>query len=242
MALVRRASVMGPSGVYVGHAAVSPAVPTQPGPPGAPQPAAAPPVPVAGPGDTAAAAAVPSKPASPFFILLSFAFVALGTVVAWTLWKSGYAGDPFKIGNQTSAYAGATVFAAAVERFLEPFAQLVPGGRKAKAEYEHLVAALANKNPAVTLDSIAQAKAKMDHSTANRSVVLWGLATAVGTVVAALGGFYLLHMIAADSWNADNIPLWVDALVTGLVVGTGTKPLHDLISKLQNQRTGTGKE
>jgi hypothetical protein len=49
-------------------------------------------------------------------------------------------------------------------------------------------------------------------------------------------------MIAAPGWDPQSIPLWVDALVTGLVVGTGTKPLHDLISKLQNQRGGGSKE
>ncbi len=230
MALVRRASVMGPSsGVYVGQAAVAPAVPAQPGPPGAPPPVAAP---------TPDAAAVPSKPASPVYVVLSFAIVALSTLVAWALWKTNHSGSPFKIGNQTSAYAGATAFAAAVERILEPFSQLVPGGRKAKAQYEQLVAALANKDPRVSLDAIAQAKAKMDHSTANRGVVLWGLATGLATIVSTVGGFYLLHMIAAPDWVDTNIPLWVDALVTGLVVGTGTKPLHDLITKLQNIRSG----
>ncbi len=234
MALVRRASVMGPSsGVYVGQAAVPPVVPAQPGPPGTPQPAV---VPVA----DAAAAAV-SKPANIFFVLLSFVFVALGTLVAYILWKTNHTATPFKIGNQTSAYAGATAFAAAVERILEPFSQLVPGGRKAKAEYEHLVAALTNKDPRVSLDSIAAARARMDHSTANRGVILWGLATGISTVVAAAGGFYLLHMIAAPDWTG-GLPLWVDALVTGLVVGTGTKPLHDLISKLQNARNAVAKD
>jgi hypothetical protein len=29
------------------------------------------------------------------------------------------------------------------------------------------------------------------------------------------------------------VPPWIDALVTGLVVGSGTKPLHDLIIKAQ---------
>jgi hypothetical protein len=28
-------------------------------------------------------------------------------------------------------------------------------------------------------------------------------------------------------------PFWADLLVTGLVVGAGTKPLHDLITKLE---------
>src|SRR5689334_18309424 len=98
MALVRRASVMGPSaGVYVGHAAVPPAVPAQAGPGQVgPQPGqTAPQQPVTAPD---AAAAVASKPANPLFILLSFGFVAGGTLVAWVLWKTGNSGTPFKIG------------------------------------------------------------------------------------------------------------------------------------------------
>jgi hypothetical protein len=238
MALVHRASVTGPSSdVYVGHAAVPPAPP------------AAPPAPPNGNGNGAApaaapeleAAAVPSKPASPLAVLTSFGIVGAGTLVAFVLWKTNHTGTPFKIGNQTSAYAGATAFAAAVERFLEPFSQLLPGGRKARAEYERLIAGLANRQPGVDLEKIAAAKARMDHSTANRAVVLWGLATGLATVVAALGGFYFLHMIAADGWTPSGIPLWVDALATGLIVGTGTKPLHDLITKLQNARTAVTK-
>jgi hypothetical protein len=33
------------------------------------------------------------------------------------------------------------------------------------------------------------------------------------------------------------VAVWVDALVTGLVVGSGTKPVHDVISRMQRQST-----
>jgi hypothetical protein len=65
---------------------------------------------------------------------------------------------------------------------------------------------------------------------------MWSLATAVATAAAGASGFYLLHMIAASDWSG-SIPIWVDALVTGLVVGTGTKPLHDLITRAQESRS-----
>jgi hypothetical protein len=76
----------------------------------------------------------------------------------------------------------------------------------------------------------------MDRAQANRTVLLWALATAVAAGAAGASGFYLLHMIAAPDWSVD-LPYWVDALVTGLVVGTGTKPLHDLITRAQNAAT-----
>jgi hypothetical protein len=31
-------------------------------------------------------------------------------------------------------------------------------------------------------------------------------------------------------------PFWVDLLVTGLVVGAGTKPLHDLVSSMEQSK------
>nr|WP_296073205.1 hypothetical protein [uncultured Actinoplanes sp.] len=69
-----------------------------------------------------------------------------------------------------------------------------------------------------------------DH-VADRAVLIWGLATAVATVASAISGFYLLHGIAGAAWNG--IPVWADALITGLIVGSGTKPVHDLITRAQ---------
>ena len=34
----------------------------------------------------------------------------------------------------------------------------------------------------------------------------------------------------------DGVAVWVDAVVTGVMVGSGTKPLHDLITRAQNGR------
>jgi hypothetical protein len=227
MALVRRSEVLGtqapeaatPPGATAGATAGETVGPTQ----AAPQQA------------VGEAAAVSSKPASFGSVLFAFVLVALGALGAYALNRWGTKAAPFKVGNQTSAYAGLAVFSAAVERFLEPFAQWLPGGRKAKAQLEKVTAALANRHPVVTLTDVADARARLDRALASRTVFMWGLATAVATVVAAAGGFYLLHMIAGPSW-AGAIPNWVDALVTGLVVGTGTKPLHDLITKVQSQK------
>ncbi len=37
------------------------------------------------------------------------------------------------------------------------------------------------------------------------------------------------------------IPTWVDIVVTGLVIGAGTKPIHDLISNISASNEGKGK-
>jgi hypothetical protein len=236
MALVRRVDIMPATTVAPqGNGPVAVATVPAQSPPGG---ADAPPSSIAGalPGwaTNAEAAAVASKGAGLGTVLLGFVLVALGGAVAWALQHYGTHADPFKIGSTASAYAGVVVFAGAVERFLEPFAHWFPGGR-ARNEYESAVAALTNGHPGVSLGAVATAKARLDRAQANRTVLLWALATAVATVAAGASGFYLLHMIAASDWTG-SIPFWVDALVTGLVVGTGTKPVHDLITRAQDRK------
>jgi hypothetical protein len=181
---------------------------------------------------SAEAAAVPTKGAGAITVTVAFLIVAAGAAIAYVLQRWGTHADPFKIANQTSVYAGLVVFAGAVERILEPFSNLFPGTR-ARSEYESSVAAMANGHPAMTLRDVAVAKAKVDRAMSDRTVLLWGVATAIAAIVSAASGFYLLHMIAAPDW-VTSIPRWVDALVTGLIVGTGTKPLHDLINRAQD--------
>jgi hypothetical protein len=265
MALVRRSTVMGDIGRAVdgaAHAAVSAAAATV-ATPGTQEGGPAPATPRQPPAGVAAsltlnappreeattilstppppawtvnaeAAAVASKGAGARTVAVAFLIVAVGAGLAYVMQRWGTRADPFKIGNQTSAYAGLVVFAGAVERILEPFANLFPGTH-ARNEYENSVAALANGHPAMSLRDVAAAKARVDRAMANRTVLLWGVATALAATASAASGFYLLHMIAASDW-ATTIPRWVDALITGLVVGTGTKPLHDLITRAQNTR------
>ncbi len=232
MALVRRADLRTVGNAINGALKL----PQQPAPPdGTPAaaPAVAPAITPASVVGDAEAAAVASKGAGAGTVLVAFLLVAAGTGVAYALNRWGNQATPFKIGSNASAYAGIVVFSAAVERFLEPFSHWLPGAHANNA-YERVVAAHANGDPQTPLRTVAAAKAALDRATANRTVLLWGLATAVATAAAGASGFYLLHMIAASGWDLTAVPTWVDALVTGLVVGTGTKPLHDLIVKAQD--------
>jgi hypothetical protein len=104
--------------------------------------------------------------------------------------------------------------------------------------------------PAVTrkaaVDLAAAAQAELDQRRADKAVAYWALASVLGLLVSATLGLYLLHIVglrgdglAADgSWaggilSAAGIRHLLDLLVTGLAIGGGTKPLHDLISNLQ---------
>jgi len=89
----------------------------------------------------------------------------------------------------------------------------------------------------------------------NRPVVLGGLAVVFGVVGARVFDLFLLHNIgffgttgttAADLntalQNSSHLERWADTFFTGLVIAAGTKPAHDIASRLrkaQNTRRET---
>jgi hypothetical protein len=182
------------------------------------------------------AAAVPPQPASVLSLVSAFVLVALGGVGAWAFDHWDINAEAIRLPDATTIFAALFAFATAVERVLEPFSRFLPG-RHTRGELEKAVANLANKYHEASLDDlirVAHAKSMLEKGRASRGLVTWGIATAVATVASASGGLYLLHAMAADGW--DGIPLWADAIVTGIVVGSGTKPLHDVISKVQKNK------
>jgi hypothetical protein len=66
---------------------------------------------------------------------------------------------------------------------------------------------------------------------ADRAKAALGVATVAGVVASAGLGLYFLTAIGM------HVSRMVDIAVTGLVIGAGTKPLHDLITNLQNKNT-----
>jgi hypothetical protein len=69
----------------------------------------------------------------------------------------------------------------------------------------------------------------IDQVSSNRAT-LWAVASGIGMVISGGTGLLLLHAIDKGKWD---VPRWFDVLATGLVIGGGTKPLHDLISNIQ---------
>jgi hypothetical protein len=96
------------------------------------------------------------------------------------------------------------------------------------------------------LELAAAAQAELDQRRVDKAVAYWALASGLGLLLSATMGLYLLHIVglrgdglAADgSWasgiiSAAGVRHMLDIFVTGLAIGGGTKPLHDLISNLQ---------
>jgi hypothetical protein len=123
------------------------------------------------------------------------------------------------------------------------------GGPDAAAQraQEALQAATAQERAAV-------AQKQHHDSQANRAVLMWATAAVLAMLACASLGIFLLRSIETPSAvkgsiasasvrsssaapsapsPAKNPNRLLDLLVTGLVVGAGTKPLHDLISQVQ---------
>lgn len=246
MALVRRASVLENAGQAVATAVSRVAAPHA-GPAGSTSAdgvgsataagTASPGQPATGDenGTSAEAASATSQQAGLGAVLAAFGTIAVGGYGAWAVWASGSAATIIQPPDTTAVFGTLLVFAAAVERVLEPFSRWFPG-RRTEAALEQSIVALANRtNPThEDLVAVAQAKAQVERARSNRTVVSWGIATAVATVASSAGGFYVLHAIAGPEWKG--LPVWVDAIVTGVMVGSGTKPVHDIISRVQNAK------
>lgn len=116
-----------------------------------------------------------------------------------------------------------------------------------RAEAALQTAAAAQKDAAV-------AQKKHHHSQSNRAVLMWATAAVLAMLACASLGIFLLRSVETpsavkgstasasvrSSSAAPSVPnpaknpnRLLDLLVTGLVVGAGTKPLHDLISQIQ---------
>jgi hypothetical protein len=80
---------------------------------------------------------------------------------------------------------------------------------------------------------------------------MWATASVLAMLVCAAAGVFLLHSVetpaspakttaASSASSPANGPNRVlDLLVTGLVVGAGTKPLHDLITQIQTSSSSS---
>jgi hypothetical protein len=227
MALVRRTAV---DGRQNGPAAPAPSgltVPRQPSAADIDEAGAA-----SAPPPVEEMAAAPDRPPRLWVVLIALLLVAAGAAAAVAI-DDAYAVPTMPVASDAAAIVVVILFAAVVERLVEPLTRWMPG-RRAQFRYEQQIADLANRVPQVSLGSVAAAKAAVAQRRAEKALLSWGLATGLATVLAAAAGFHLLRILVetdGPAWGV--VPVWVDALATGLVVGTSTKPVHDLLTRMQ---------
>jgi hypothetical protein len=194
------------------------------------------------------------------WILAAFAILAAGTYASYWVWR-GVNPTDFMPSSNYAVYAGLFIMALAIERVLEPFSGLfAPTTKKKKATAtidaakakRALATGDANRKEAQKKAVLAQKEFHRSQST--RAVLMWATASVLAMLVCAALGIFLLRSVetpsptggtstSASTQSSKTAPTgpspapdpirWLDLLVTGLVVGAGTKPIHDLISQIQ---------
>lgn len=123
------------------------------------------------------------------------------------------------------------VAAQAIERFLEPFV----------SNYKAAEVAAAKAAVAGGTDDAAKARARVPLAKlkAERGVTAWAAASVIALILSGILSLSLLsglaNIDAPEKFNADVFQA-LDVIITGLVIGAGTKPLHDLISRIEKAK------
>ena len=148
-------------------------------------------------------------------------------LAAWGL--HGNTSSTYRIDSNWGAFTGLFILALAIERALEPFSRkLGPDTTALKAARDRILAS----SPANDMKDITvECQLGVEMCRRLTAVVTWGLATGIAFVLCAQLNITLMQAVSAKGSGAP--PFWADLLVTGLVVGAGTKPLHDLVSNIE---------
>lgn len=169
------------------------------------------------------------------WLLASYLAVAVGFVLAIGLkaWRNPAA---FEAATGISAFAPMYLLAQAIERLLDPFTAFVKAEAPAKngnAKTKVTKAqATHQRNEAIKerhAQRAAEWQAVVDQIRKNTALIAWAAASVLAMLACGAFGIYLMRTIGFKGVPAD-----VDILITGLAIGSGTKPLHDLISNLQS--------
>ena len=152
------------------------------------------------------------------YTVLGVGLAAAAFLIAWRL--HGNRSSTYRIDNQWSALTGLFILALAIERALEPFSRkLGPDTTNAKDRRD---------GPDRKLSSAIEMRRRLT------AVVTWGVATGLSFLLCAKLNITLMQAVRAN--GSGQPPFWADLLVTGLVVGAGTKPLHDLVTNIERKQ------
>jgi len=184
-----------------------------------------------------------TAPPSPSVITPSMVAVAVAIIGMWFAYR--YAIKPTTIGIAKNyvPYAGVVASAAALERLLEPLSQvLMPTTAAKTTAAQSKTAAQADAANAQTtaadvqpkVEKAASDQADVEALRNNRAVLFWAIASVCGLGISGGFGLFLLQSIATGHVNS-----FLDLAVTGLTIGAGTKPTHDLITSLQAKASGS---
>lgn len=188
---------------------------------------------------------------SPGLVLFAYVLVAVAAFVA-VKWAEE-SEVVIKAAQGFASFAVIYIVAQAVERLVQPFTYFLGKAEDKKeaekglsgAEKEHVRALIEEKPEAAVAaaDEKAEKEKILEGIQASRALLFWALATVISLLVCGRLGLGLIQSVAEVTGGEDGVPNWFrnwDVVITGLAIGAGTKPLHDLISFVQGKKEEAG--
>ena len=183
---------------------------------------------------------VSDKPehADVFLVILSYLLVGLGWWIGTMLAAKAKA-VTFTPIDGIGMLALFFILAQALERLMEPLAELaIPNfgsssNQAAANRAKNIRKAMAETDPKKKEDDAdagAGDEAQENKIKANTKVVIWAVATFVAMLISGSTKLFFL-----DAVGAKDVATSLNILITGLVIGSGTKPLHELIKVLEKK-------
>jgi hypothetical protein len=160
------------------------------------------------------------------YTILAFGIAAASFLAAWRL--HGNTSSTYRISSQWGAFTGLFILALAIERALEPFSRKLGPDTTADKDARDKAHADGNGSAAV------EHQLTIDRYRRLTAIVTWGVATGLSFLLCAQLNVTLMQSVRAS--GSGTPPFWADLLVTGLVVGAGTKPLHDLVANIEHAK------
>lgn len=174
----------------------------------------------------------PGKHQQLWYTVLALGIAAASFAGAWRL--HGNASSTYRIDSQWGAFTGLFILALAIERALEPFSRKL--GPDTTRRKDAQLRAVAGALPDDVAGIAVECQLAVDMCRRLTAVVTWGVATGLAFLLCAQLNITLMQAVRASGSGAP--PFWADLVVTGLVVGAGTKPLHDLITGIERGKQG----
>jgi hypothetical protein len=171
----------------------------------------------------------------------AFLIVGAASLGSWLLFN-GVDPSYFVPRSDYTALAAVVLFATALERLLQPLSKyLLPDGAEqtatqtAKKDAREKAADPAEpiNNVQTAADIAADKVATLSRKKSERAVIMWSVATALAFSGPALLGIFFLRVVSIAGSDPNR---FLDMLVTALIVGAGTKPVHDAIANIEAKK------
>jgi hypothetical protein len=178
---------------------------------------------------------------SPRVVAFSFGLLLVGTLFALGLDIANQLPPVLSLADNMNAFALFYVAAQGIERLLEPFTYYIKPTQPTEDTLDEkkgtaLTAAMAEATTAA--GEAVNAKAKLARLQSERSILFWAISSVIGIGASAWLGLHFIAMVLSQASQA-SVPAWLDVTITGLVIGGGTKALHDLIGRISKPAPDT---